>query len=55
MEKDKNNKNCGGSVKKSGIQKFAMGGAAKVRLGVATQDGSPKNLKKSLTKRNTKS
>lgn len=31
----------GGAVKKMGCQKFALGGAAKIRLGVMTANGKP--------------
>ena len=31
----------GGSVKKASCQKFAIGGAAKIRLGLTTPEGKP--------------
>jgi hypothetical protein len=51
-EMDEDNFKKGGCVKKSAmkIQKFAAGGAAKVRLGEATAAGKPKAPKKTLSK-----
>lgn len=40
----------GGSVKKDCVQKFAAGGVAKIRHGVATADGMPKKMKKTSLK-----
>jgi hypothetical protein len=41
----------GGAVKKPGCQKFALGGAAKIRLGVMTANGKPINKPKMPRKR----
>lgn len=47
-EMDKENYKKGGCVKKPmKVQKFAAGGAAKIRLGEATADGKPKAPSKS--------
>ena len=40
----------GGAVKKDTVQKFAMGGVAKIRHGVATAQGQPKSPKKKSLK-----
>lgn len=50
MEGGPTRKMKGGTVKKNSVQKFAMGGVAKIRHEEATSQGLPKSFKKKSLK-----